>query len=188
MGHAVVSKILDENSRPKTFYFGLLFEKDGKDAEQSMQERVYNHWDNSPSSPAKVRPRDAVPDPVLQVLAWQDSTAYFPESLLQKFATGTASHKKVLEMKESLESLFPPPARVTVEGRSVSVPPRATGRPDFTIEGGLQPIDPTRCVDLQILPVNSFNEPRLGGWCSLPATFLFALTWLQKAIHTLWCS
>lgn len=59
------------------------------------------------------------------------------------------------------------------------------GRPDFTIEGGLQPIDPTRCVDLQILPVNSFNEPRLGGWCSLPATFLFALTWLQKAIHTL---
>lgn len=163
MGHAVISKILEENSRPKTFYFGLLFEKDGKDAEQAMQERVYNHWDNSPSSPAKVRPRDAVPDPVLQVLAWQDSTAYFPESLLQKFATGTASHKKVQEMKESLESLFPPPARVTVEGRSVAVPPRATGRPDFTIEGGLQPLDPTRCVDLQVLPVNSFNEPRLGG-------------------------
>ena len=161
MGHAVVQRLRDEHlARPKVVYFGLLMDKEGKDAEQALQERIYSSWDGDPSSPAKSRPRDPVPDPSLQILGWQDSQPFFPESLIQKFAAGTHASKKVLEMRDKLQAMFPHSTPVVAGGRATVVAPRASGRPDFTIEGGQEPIDPARCVDLAVIPAASFNEPR----------------------------
>ena len=50
-------------------YFGV-FQEGQKDSLQSLEESVYNHWDDSSHAPPKRRPTEAIPDPVLQVLSW----------------------------------------------------------------------------------------------------------------------
>lgn len=159
MGQAVLARARDEPlARPKTVYCGLLF--DNKDAEQALQEKVYNGWDSDPNSPPSSRTAEPLPDPVLQILGFQGGRPFFPESLLRKFLPGTAASKKVLDMKAELEQLFPTGAEVSASGRSVVVTPRAGGRPDFTIEGGQEPIDPTQAMDADVITAANFNEPR----------------------------
>ncbi|CAK9059271.1 FO synthase subunit 1 [Durusdinium trenchii] len=176
MGRAVVQRLCEvPPTRPKVVYFGLLFGSEGKDSEQALQEKVYKSWDSDPNGPPTTRRRDPVPEPTLQILGWSEQRPFFPESLLQKFQTGTAAHKEVLEMKAALEASFPSAVAVTRDGRSTTVVPRAVGRPDYTIEGGTTPIDPAQAVDLDLIPAASFTEPRLlsvDGSRTKPALFL----------------
>eukprot|EP00438_Fugacium_kawagutii_P011614 Skav216070 [mRNA] locus=scaffold389:183362:184141:- [translate_table: standard] len=177
MGQAILQRLREETlARPKVLYFGVLFEKEGKEAEQLLQEKVYKSWDSDPHSPPSTRPRDPLPDPNLQILGWQEQAPFFPESLVQKFAQGTAGHKRVLEMKSELESAIPTAASTSgAAGGSVRVQPRAGGRPDYTVEGGAQPLDPHRCVDLPLIQAASFSETRLlsvDGTRAKPALFL----------------
>ena len=168
MGRAVVERIREDTtsaSRPKVVYFGLLFEKEGKDAEQALQEKVYTSWDRDPTSPPTNRARDPIPEPTLQILGWQGQLPFFPDSLAQKFATGTAAHKKVMELKAELDIVFPGAAGSQTQasgGRASALPRRAAGRPDYSIEGGLQPVDPAAAVDLPVIPAANFSEPRPG--------------------------
>ena len=174
MGQAVLKRLREDSlARPKCIYFGLLFDKEGKDAEQLMQEKVYSSWDQDPQGPPRTRQRDPVPDPNLQVLGWQDGHPFFPESLLQKFASGTASHKQVLKMKDALQAKFPSIAQPAPSGRSTIVAPRASGRPDYTIEGGKSPLDPTRCIDLATVAAANFTEPRRPLFDVMQLTILF---------------
>ena len=162
MGRAVLQRLREETlARPKIFYFGALFDKEGKDCELMLQEKVYSSWDQDPHSPPSTREREKLPDPTLQILGWTDGHPFFPETLIQKFAKGTLAYKKVEEMKSLLEADFPSPIQVSSSGRVAVAVPRAAGKPDFSIEGGKQPVDPLRCIDLEIIPAASFTEPRL---------------------------
>ena len=160
MGRAVVQRVLEERIvRPPVAYCGMVFE--GRDAINAIQEKVYQWWDQSATSPPKHREREAIPDPNLQLLAWNNDSCSFPQALYQKFTADSAPYTRLKEMQAEVEALFPP--RVAVTGPSGTrqlVNPRATGKPDFSIEGGKRPLDVSREVDLPVIPAADFREPR----------------------------
>ena len=160
LGRAVVQRVLEERIlRPPVHYCGMIFE--GRDAINAIQEKVYQWWDQSATSPAKQREREAIPDPNLQLLAWHDGHCSFPQALYQKFASDSAPYKRLKEMQSEVEALFPPRVAVTnASGRQQLVNPRASGKPDFSIEGGARPLDTSREVDLKVIPAADFKEPR----------------------------
>jgi hypothetical protein len=130
---------------------------------KALEEMVYTNWDSSDSAPPKARPIEAVPDPALTLLTWDGSAARFPESVLSKFAAGTAAHHEVQSMKAQLIQEFPESAgsgNRTGVGQQTRTRPRATARPDFTIEGGKMPLDVTRLLDLPHQPADGFSVTR----------------------------
>ena len=151
--------LVDRVTRPSVKYFGAHF--DCKEAKAAIEQEVYSAWDKDPSSPALQRTRDALPDPVLEMLTWHAGAATFPVSILEKFAAGTSQHIKILDYKKQVEELYPPRAAGTTNGRANAQAPRAGGRPDYTIEGGERPLDLTRVVDLQKIKESDFKEDRL---------------------------
>ena len=160
LGHAIVRRVLvDRVLRPTVHYCGFLF--GNKEATNAISDVVYKWWDENPSSPPKAREREPLPDPQLQLLAWQDHTCLFPAALYHKFAAGTAGHKRLKELQAELEQIFPPPAAVPGSSTRVIIP-RAGGRPDFSIEGGQRPLDVSREIDLPVIAAAAFNEPRCG--------------------------
>lgn len=128
-----------------------------------MEGMVYEHWDGSSSAPPRSRPTEAIPEPTLNVLSWSGGQPSFPDSLLQKFAEGTSGHQEMCNLKKELEESFPAQAGTSTHPRNVpNSRPRASGRPDFSIEGGQMPLDPTRLLDLVHTPADSFNVERRG--------------------------
>ena len=167
LAQAIVRRVLVERvSRPSVFYCGFVFQ--GKDAVQAVGQSVYECWDNNSTSPPKMRERDAIPEPQLQVLAWHQDYCHFPASLYHKFSPGTAAYSALKEMQADVEKMFPPLAHVPAPSqgqggtRAAVVVPRASGRPDFSIEGGKTALDLNREIDLRPIPVADFNEPRPG--------------------------
>ena len=160
---AVVSRLVDSNSRqPVVKYFGH-FRAEQKDVLTALEGIVYTHWDGSSESPPRARPVDAVPDPTLELLCWNQGVASFPDSILQKFPESSAAFAQVAEMKKKLLAEFPEAAQTSgmqSGGASRSSVKRAAGRPDFNIEGGRCPLDFTREIDLQHIPVGSFDVQR----------------------------
>ena len=73
-------------------------------------------------------------------------------------------------MQAEVEALFPP--RVAVTGPSGTrqlVNPRATGKPDFSIEGGKRPLDVSGEVDLPVIPGADFrSQGHCEGLVSVP--------------------
>ena len=160
MRQAVLQRLREETlARPKMLYFGLLFDKEGKEVELMLQKKIYSSWDRDPHNPQSTRERERAPNPTLQILGWQNGQVFFPESLLQKFAQGTSAHKKVVEMNDKLLADFPAAATVQVNasGRATLVVPRAAGRPRVG-SSLLTHCDVSR---LEIIPATSFTEPRL---------------------------
>lgn len=152
--------LVDRVLRPSVSYCGFLF--GNKDATNAISDVVYKWWDENPSSPPKAREREPLPDPQLQLLAWQDQTCLFPAALYHKFAAGTGGHKRLKEMQAELEQIFPAPAAAPGSASNRVIIPRAGGRPDFSIEGGQRPLDISREIDLVVIAAASFNEPRCG--------------------------
>lgn len=161
---AAIKRMLDGTTpHPEIRYCGH-FRADQKDVTSQLEEAVYTHWDSSNSAPARSRPVDPKPDPTFSLLTWRNNRASFPESVLRKFAEGSDAHAQMLELKKRLAEEFPDsveatPTQATGTGRT---PRRATGRPDFSIDGGKSPIDYAREVEKEHIPASSFTVERRG--------------------------
>eukprot|EP00438_Fugacium_kawagutii_P033434 Skav208820 [mRNA] locus=scaffold667:154263:157452:+ [translate_table: standard] len=163
---AVLGRLLDANARRPVVKYCGQFRADQKDVVMSLEEMVYTHWDGSSIAPPRARPVEALPDPNLELLCWNNGVASFPQQILQKFGEGTAAFVQVADMKKRLIAAFPesdsaPSGASTGTGTvNRSSVRRAVGRPDFNIEGGKRPLDFTREIDMLHTPASSFTVER----------------------------
>ena len=166
-GHAVLDRLLDGAARrPPPYYIGFLREEQ-RDCAAALEDKIYKHWDASDGAPARRRPTEAVVEPTLEMLSWANGAPSFPEPLLTKFAEGSQAFVEVHAMKKELLQQFPDSCRQSNQGqgqtqRTGNV--RATGRADFTIDGGAQPVDVTRLIEKQHIPQSAFDVTRLWAW------------------------
>lgn len=141
-------------------YFGFLFQE--FDATTSaVRSRVYEHWDNSSTSPPKERPREEraaeVACPPLGALAWAGKQPVFPQVLVDRFLEGSAEHAQIMAKKKEFDAMFPAAAQPP----PTSVPARAGGLCDFSVDSGRAPLDVSRCIDLPSVSVADFETVRV---------------------------
>ena len=119
-----------------------------------IETKVFQHWDGLSSSPAKTRPKPQTNRCVegLSLLSSTDQGPVWPDSLDAKFTSESAEGKELLALKQAFLSEFPPSetARSPQGPRSTPTQGRATGQPDFSVEGGQEPLDVSRLVDLLV--------------------------------------
>ena len=164
MGRAVVQRLLvDKVRKPVVKYCGLLFDKDGQDATTMIEQQVYDLWDSSGDAPPKRREHEELPAPSLDVLSWSNGVRRFPDSLFDRFVAGTAQYQELKAFKDEVVALYPDAASTSaVAGSGPLAVPRAGGRPDYSIEGGMRPVDFTRDVDPPIIRASDFHHTRPG--------------------------
>ena len=151
--------------RPSLAYIGFP-RPEQTDIKSDLEEMVYSHWDTSPGAPAKSRPVEPQPEPSLGFLTWSNGVARFPESAFQKFPEGSPHYQELIEMKKKLVQEFPSSATVaatTPQSRPTVQPARATGKPDFTIDGGAEPLDVSRVLELEVVATNALPVERTSG-------------------------
>ena len=162
-----------ENARPAVTYYGV-FREEGVGAVNAKGEihkrvlteldmKVFQHWDDMASSPAKTRPKAQTDQSVegLTLLSCTAAGPVWPATLTGKFPAESAEHKELMELKQTFEKEFPP----QVEGGgapTVRKTMRVTGQPDFSIDGGREPIDLARVVDLCAEALPGPDERRAG--------------------------
>lgn len=143
--------------RPELIYVGLFRDDEKKSHKKALAEiesKVYTRWDGLPLSPAQTRTRPAQSMAVqgLDVISCIDSGPVWPESLDSKFPSGTPEHKALGEVKSRFLEEFPTarPAHAASSTTPSTVPTalRVSGQPDFSLEGGQEPLDLTRELDL----------------------------------------
>ncbi|CAK9050113.1 FO synthase subunit 1, partial [Durusdinium trenchii] len=108
--------------------------------------------------------------PSLNVLTMlQDGSVLVPDAVMNKFAAGTVEHSMLCEKKKQIEEEFRALGHAVAVAGTVAAPnpggnraPRARGRPDWTIEGGLKPQHLEKLVLLEVLPGATFNVNRLA--------------------------
>lgn len=166
-GMAILRRLLETpNRKPHVRYFGCL--RDDQDVVKTVEGLVYDSWDNSDAAPPKSRPTEELPDPTLQLLSWNGQAAIFPESLSQKWVAGSAAHAEMVKLKEELIQTFPESANARPSalrgGQRRGQRPRAVGKPDFSIDGGAEPLDFSRMVDPQIVGSGEFNVERSASF------------------------
>ena len=158
-GRAATQRMLEgTNRRPSMRYCGVLRADQG-DIKNELEAMVYKHWDASPAAPPRARPVGPQPDPSLSLLAWNNGVASFPTSYLQKLTEGSEAHQAMLDLQKQLVAEFPNSniSQPTGVRRTTAAPARAAGRPDFSIDGGVEPLDVTRMVDLEHAPPALFK-------------------------------
>lgn len=160
-GRAALMRMMDgSRASPHLYYVGCM-RPEHSDVKIAMEEMVYNEWDRSPSAPPKTRPVEPQAEPNLVLLNWCNNMPSFPDMILQKFPESSASYLEMLELKKMLVDEFgEAPSRSSSVTTSRNTVRRAVGRPDFTIEDGLQPLDVTRALTLDFVPVTTFNAER----------------------------
>ena len=146
---------------PKMYYIGCL-RSDQADVKVAMEKMVYDDWDRSPTAPAKSRPVEPQPEPNLLLLTWSNNSASFPDSVLQKFPEGTAARAEIVELKQAFVEEFGDTSTSTNQSSPGSQPAlrRATGRPDFGIDGGAKPLDLTRELNIPLVASSDFSVQR----------------------------
>lgn len=175
-GQAVLSRLLDGSSRrPPMYDLGFLREEQ-RDVAASLEEKVYKHWDTSDMAPARRRTVETLAEPTLEFLSWVDGAPAFPEMVLQKFAEGTSAHAEVQGMKKELLQAFPDSCRRTAsasgeQGGGPSRNVRASGRPDFSIDGGIQPLNLNRVIEKEHIAASAFTVERTWG-CQAKIAFV----------------
>ena len=90
-------------------FYGLLRSSEQKDVVRMLETQCYQHWDLSPTSPAKQRPADSTVEAPLQfsILTWVNGKPGFPAELLTKFQAGTPEHGEMLKLKQEFLALAP---------------------------------------------------------------------------------
>ena len=165
-GHAVLERMLERPvKRPPVYYIGV-FREEQRDCQAALEKKVYDSWDSSDQAPPKRRPTESLPEPSLELLSWCNNAPGFPASPLQKFAEGTKSHADVLAMEKELIQELPDADRQTSRGAgqaSSTSGARATGRPDYSIDGGAQLLEITRLLDKEHVAESGFNVTRPAG-------------------------
>ncbi len=127
------------NLAPPVKYCGV-FTQNHKDTIAFIEDLVYTSWDQGPDAPAKSRPQELAPTPSLGVLTWNGSSPGFPSSLIQKFPIESEEHKALMQYVAEVKNFYPntqvgDPSPQTNANQTRNAA-RATGKPDFTIEGG----------------------------------------------------
>lgn len=160
-GRACLKTFLDGSSHP-VHYIGLVKEKHFTDLRTAFESEIYNHWDNDTNlSPPKQRPPTATTRELdqqglgLELIAMHGGHPVFPADVIMgKFRAGSPEQEGVKELQTKFEELYPPrntsrsrPA-ATVQGAN-----RATGHCDFSIENGEVPLDVTRILDVECVPI-----------------------------------
>ena len=98
----------------------------------------------------------------------------FPEHVLSKFAAGSEQHMALQKLKKSFEEEFPQRNAGSPAPPGTSSERRVSGVPDYTIEGGAQPLD----IEWQVI-LEALDPPDAGGrpgpgkrvWCFCCAEF-----------------
>lgn len=141
-----------------------MFRKEQTDAVQALGNAIYTHWDESSEAPPKQRPPNpSRTAPGLQVLALRNGSLVMPDSVTQKFPAGSPQYVELVKLKDAIKNEVamdtPSPAPPT---QRTSDRPRASGRPDWSIEGGLRPLDLEKVIALENVPTASLELSRLG--------------------------
>ena len=162
VGRAALERMLDgSRASPQLHYVGCM-RPEHSDVKTALEEIVYNDWDRSPGAPPRSRPVEAQAEPNLLLLNWSSNCPSLPDMIAQKFPESSPSYMEIMEMKKKLvEEFGQPPPRPSGTATRVTVC-RAIGRPDFTIEDGSQPLDVTRALALDSIPVSTFSVERTG--------------------------
>lgn len=177
-GRAMSDRILKSRSAtPPVRYCGV-FTQNHKDTIAYIEDLVYTWWDQSPDAPPKSRPQDPAPAPSLSVLTWNGSSPGFPSSVVQKFPIESDEHKALMDYVNEVKNYYPQ----TLVGDPSSQPPgqrnnvaRATGKPDFTIEGGAL---------VHVLIAN--NSVVITVCCHFANYFPHALTFSHNFVYGPW--
>ncbi|CAK9105978.1 FO synthase subunit 1 [Durusdinium trenchii] len=160
-GQAILARHLDEsNRRPPLYYLGFLREEQ-RDTAAMIEDKVYKYWDSSDMAPGKQRPSESIAEPTLELLSWVNSAPRFPDSLLTKFGEGTGPHSEIHAMKKELLQEFPQAGGG--DNRPTSTRPqtvRASGRPDYSIDGGGRPLDTSRVIQAAHTAASAFGVER----------------------------
>ena len=148
-----MQRCLDGVTRPKVKYFGLL-DNYQKDNISAIEDLVFRHWDNLPTSPPKTKPappRPAIDVSGLSILSCDAAgNAGWPDHILEKFPADSPQRKEIEALKQAFVSEFGSRVVQASQGRRDSRAPRVIGEPDFTVEGGKEPLDVQRLVDLEV--------------------------------------
>ena len=169
---ACVQRALTGSANPRVIYYGIL-RKEQKDLVAGIEAQVYRHWDGLESSPPKTRPRSVTDLTVggLKLLSCSASGPGWPEYIANKFPEGSSERAEIMGMKNSFEARYPPVGRQTAGPGPQSGPARVTGKPDFTIDGGREPLDPERPVDLLAEAPPPVGNRRLASHWSVVSLF-----------------
>ena len=159
-GRACVKRALTGSGR-NLRYFGCMLEEFQTNS-SALRNMTYKEWDGNPEkSPPKTRVRDnggpTSQPPALEILAWSDNAPRFPDVLVARFPQGTVENQKIMEMHEKFKEHFPEssqPAPVDPQGGRVG------GLCDYTVDGGKQPLDPDRDIDLCFVQASELPESR----------------------------
>ena len=165
-GRAAVERLL-AGRKPVAKYFGV-FRKEQSDVIHALGGVIYNHWDDGPDAPPKQRPAAAArAEPTLQVLQLRNRNLVFPDSVMSKFAVGSTQHIELVKLKESVERdsscnvAAADSGAAPVTSLQRGNPVRATGRPDWSVEGGLRPLNLEKVIQLENVPTESLELSRL---------------------------
>lgn len=175
-----------EGAQPPVVYYGIMRAADHKNIVSKLETQVYQHWDALETSPAKHRPRpvDDLSVSGLKLVSCSASGPGWPEHIMQKFSEGSSERTRLQEMKAAFEVEFPPVGSGSAGAPSLPRPGgvvRVSGRPDFSLDNGKQPLDPERPVDLQIE-----SPPEVAQrWGKLLLESFFILRWAFKQVDGL---
>ena len=143
---AIVKRNLGDE-QPKVVYYGIL-RKDQAKIVHDIGAEVFSFWDDMPGAPPKTRPRATQAQPDVQGLVLLNHSSAggprWPDSLDQKFVTGSQQRRELAAIKEKFLAEFPPAVATGGPGGPATVP-RAVGQPQF--QPAEEPLDITRLVD-----------------------------------------
>ena len=94
--------------------------------------------------------------------SWQSAQVakWFGLTLLSGYPSNSAEYKALEAKRAAFLEMCP---QVQTSSQQTTV--RSTARPDFSIEGGKEPLDHTRMVDLAGIPAGDFTGERQGPNC-----------------------
>ncbi|CAE7229057.1 cofG [Symbiodinium sp. CCMP2592] len=160
---AAIDGLLTQPAPQTPKYVGVLRADQFDDINKFMRSKIFKQWDQAADAPPKQRPRSETAGPAtdiqLDVLACHRGQATWPAEILQKFPTGTPEYQKLADLKAKFDKDFP--SAPTQPPRDAET--RASGACDYSINGGVRPVDLERTVDLESFPLDSIPEDRFLG-------------------------
>ena len=118
---------------------------------------IYTHWDESSEAPSKQRPPTASrAEPSLQVLALRNGSLVMPDSVMQKFPAGSPQYIELVKLKESIknEVVMDGPLLLPHPHSELQIVPVQVVEPDWSIEGGLRPLDLEKVIAWRTSPLH----------------------------------
>ena len=165
-GRACANRMLDSTKIP-VHYCGIIGDN-LKKLQEGIQSQVYNSWDVADSSPPRDRPRPERANPLdqlqLEVLAVNRGVPCWPDIILSKFHESTEEYKTLLQMKTEFEREFQVSQRNANTTRTSSTQRnRCNGVCDYSVDGGRDPLDVQRVIDLEHVSLESLASENRPG-------------------------